>query len=1185
MRDRLHGILGLAVALTVAAALPQPLPAQTAGKPTVTLTLRGEPMAKALRQIQKQSGWKILFVVDDVKDYTVTASLAGLTPQQAVARVLEGKPLDYTVNGRYISIARKAATAKDAPTGPQGKPAAPKDKADLKRIAGTVTDEQGESLVGAAVSVPGSPYGTVTDVDGRYELLIPGDCTEVQLSYVGMKTKKMPVGRHETNNYVLSEDKTMLDEVLVTGYQTISKERATGSFAKLTAKDLETKRMNSITSLLEGQVAGYTDGTIRGLSTMYGEKAPLYVIDGFPVENQTMDWQGYVSTQLPDLNMDDIEDITILKDAAAASIYGARAANGVIVITTKRGSRNEQLEVGFNASLAWKPYALYTGNLASSADMVALEREWAAANTSLHGADAQAYARTALAENHYPNAGIRAILNHYAGNTTEAEMNATLDRLATRGYNYYDQVARHAKRDELQQQYNLNLAKTTAANRFKASVTYKHNAYEDRYSKDQSVGINLANTTRLTRWMELETGAYLQFADADEQTYNPLLPGYTVLPYDDLLNADGSPCTRPAALLYGSTHQAALKQYGLYSEDITPMANLDKGVGNTKTLNLRTFARLNVELTPWLRYAASFQYERGSAKYRQIQQARSYEVNRLVNSFATQEGGVVVYNLPYGDVLNTRDQYRKSYNFRQQLSFDHTVAGRHNVSAIVGTETRENKLEMHRNAYYNYNDRALTSGAVNEAMLIEGLTNVFGDYSSASNPAAFYETKNRYVSVYGNASYTYDSRLSATFSMRWDRSNLWGTSNQYQNKPIWSVGGSWNLSNEPFMKRHTWVNMLKLRATYGITGNVNPTYSPYLVTYSGTDYNTGQPYQYVATRPNSDLSWEKTKVTNIGLDFALLKNRLRGTIDYYNKYGERLLATTQGVPTEGYGYSSYAINNGEMRNRGLEITLQGDVLRTEELTWTLNGMLALNQNRVMYVNVKAPVYFLALDHSTAYPTIGDQYGALYGYAWGGLNSEGLPQVYDEQGRLTTTAPTSLDAIRCIGNAMPTYSGSFGTTVSWRGFDLSLLFTYEGNYKQRNANMPFLNYGYASGIGYVSRLSRLGSGIAARWRQAGDERTTEVPRAAFAEARLPLTSLYSTYYYSSANLLDASHVRLSNVALAYRLPRTLVRKAWLSSARVQLNIENPCLWAKSSQAKYQLGGYNATTYVLGVFLNF
>ena len=143
MRDRLHGILGLAVALTVAAALPQPLPAQTAGKPTVTLTLRGEPMAKALRQIQKQSGWKILFVVDDVKDYTVTASLAGLTPRQAVARVLEGKPLDYTVNGRYISIARKTDTAKDAPTGPQGKPAAPKDKADRKRIAGTVTDEQG----------------------------------------------------------------------------------------------------------------------------------------------------------------------------------------------------------------------------------------------------------------------------------------------------------------------------------------------------------------------------------------------------------------------------------------------------------------------------------------------------------------------------------------------------------------------------------------------------------------------------------------------------------------------------------------------------------------------------------------------------------------------------------------------------------------------------------------------------------------------------------------------------------------------------------------------------------------------------------------------------------------------------------------------------------------------------------
>lgn len=337
-----------------------------------------------------------------------------------------------------------------------------------------------------------------------------------------------------------------------------------------TEKELETRRLDNITNMLEGRVAGYSDGKIRGLSTMYGEKSPLFVVDGFPVENQVMDEQGRVTTLAPDLNMDDIQDITVLKDAAAASIYGARAANGVIVITTKKGSRDEHLNVGFSASLAWKPYGLYTGNLASSADVVSLEREWAQYNRNLQGGDAMSYAQIALAENYYPNAGINAILSHYAGKTTEAEMNATLDDLASMGYSYYDQVAKYAKRDELQQQYNLNIAKTTGKNSFKASVTYKNNAYEDKYSKDQSVGININNITKLTRWMDMEIGAYMLFGDEDRQTYNPLSSfstGYDIMPYDRLVNADGTYYTRPASQLYTSNKQNILDTYGLYSED------------------------------------------------------------------------------------------------------------------------------------------------------------------------------------------------------------------------------------------------------------------------------------------------------------------------------------------------------------------------------------------------------------------------------------------------------------------------------------------------------------------------------------------------------------------------------------------------------------------------------------------
>lgn len=1138
----------------------------------ITRNFQNEPLATALKDVENATKWNVIFAYDAVKDFNVTAKVTNATAVEAVRQITSSFPLQVTVNGRYITVSSKTLTK----TGKE------------RHITGVVFDDIDEPLFGASVAIPGTSFGTVTDANGRFELTIPSGIGDITVSYIGMNTQKVTVTSGRPITVRMSADISMLNDVIVTGYQTISKERSTGAFSKVSEKELENHRLDNIANVLEGKVAGYNDGKIRGMSTMYGETAPLYVIDGFPVENQSMDFQGTVSTQAPDLNMDDIQDITILKDAAAASIYGARAANGVIVITTKKGSKNEHLDVGFSASLALKPYGLYTGNLASAADIVALEREWAASNVNLQGEGAKSYAQTMLSENAYNNAGIRAILNYYAGNTTQSQMDAELNKLAAKGYNYYDQVAKYAKRDELQQQYNVNIAKTTGKNSFKASVTYKHNAFEDKYSNSQSVGINLNNITKMTKWADLEIGAYMQFGDEDRQTYSALSPGYTILPYDDLVNADGSYYNRPASMLYSTTKQQALIDNNMYSEDICPMDNLDKGIENMKTMSLRTFARLNLEFTPWLHYSASFQYERGANRYRQIQEAGSYATNSTINSFAEDNGGSLTYHLPYGNILNVRDQYRSSYNFRQQLNFDYTINDLHNITVILGTETRENLLEMRKNMLYNYNEQTLSSEAIDEKYLLGNwVTTPWGDWNSFSNETSqFYETKNRYISLYGNAAYTYDSRYSATFSMRWDRSNLWGTSNQYQNKPVWSAGLSWNASNEAFMKDIQWVDMLKLRASYGISGNVYPAYSPYMVTYYGTNYNVDEKYQYISSRPNNDLSWEKTTTTNIGIDFSLLKSRLRGTIDYYNKYGERLLATTQGVPTEGYGYSSYAINNGEMRNRGFEVSVQGDVIRTKDFTWSLNAMLSVNKNEVTKANADAPVYYLALDHSDAYPKVGDQYGAIYGYEWAGLSSNGLPQIYDSKGEITDVQPTDLASIKCLANVMPTYSGSFGTSLSWKGLDFSVLFTYQGDYMMRNANMPFLGYEYSSSIyDYVSKISGVSKDIINRWQKAGDEQHTNIPRACFSEAGYALSSLYNTYFYSSENLLDASHLKINNISLAYHLPKEIIRKAYLQNVRVQLNIENPCMWAKSDQAKYQLGGFNATTYVFGLFFNF
>lgn len=1153
-----------------------PVGAQNA-KGGITMSLVNESLASALRKVQQKSEYKVSFVVEDVKPYTTTVRLKNVAVPMAVKQILQGKPFTYSVSGKFITV-KKVNPVKSASSNQASN--------DIRPLSGTITDEEGEPMIGATVSVPGSPFGTVTNTDGHFEFYIPRDCHEVMVSYVGMNDQRVKVFGRENVKITMSENKTVLGEVVVTGYQTISKERATGAFTKVTADELKDKRLGDLSTVLAGEVAGYNDGMIRGVTTMNASTSPLYVIDGFPVEKTKLTGNGNnIEEDLPDLNMDDIESITVLKDAAAASIYGARAANGVIVITTKKSAAKGKTSVSFNASLTWHPYSYYTGHLANSALVVDLEKEWAAQNPNLVGDGAKDYAKNMLEENIYPSSGIRSILNYYAGNISESEMNNTLSGLAGKGYNYYKQVEKYAKRDEFYQQYNMNIVNNSTNNLFKASITYKYDTQSNKYASDQSLGLNLTNTTHFNKWLSLDLGAYFKIGEDKNQNYDALSPGYSVLPYDDLVNADGSYYTKPMEERCSKSNMAIYNQYGLYRMDITPMEELNRQMTTNKELALRTFARLNIQLLPFLKYSASFQYERASYRGESLADKASAYVRGVVNDYAVAAGdNRVNYMIPYGDIMVRSDQYTSAYNFRQQLNFDKTFDEVHSVTAILGTETIQNKQELHRNRLFNYDSQMLSSSMVNNADLLQGVAGVLG-YNSMmeTDLAASYENVNRYVSVYGNAAYTYDDRYSVTGSLRWDRSNLWGTSSKYQNKPIWSVGASWIISKEKFF-HVDWVNYLKLRVSDGIAGNVSKNSAPYMVANYSNNSHVGGTQGYVQSRANPMLSWEKTNTFNVGIDFALFKNRLNGTIEYYNKKGTDLLASTMGVPTEGWGYSTYTINNGEMYNRGVEISLNGEILRTKDFSWRANMTYAYNKNKVTYVNVKAPVYYLQLDYPSAYPVIGNEYNAIYAYEWAGLSEDGLPQVYDEKREKVTNQPTTLDAIKYAGTTTPKYSGSFGTSVSYKDFDLSLQFLFAGGHKMRNSNPAFLTCSYSS-IGYISNIAGASAGLADRWMQPGDEARTNVPKAVFAESGLSASALYSTYYYADINVLDASYIRLNNISLAYHLPKNICRSLYLQNARIQANVENPFFWAKCKQAKYQLGGYNATNYVLGIYLNF
>lgn len=1043
-------------------------------------------------------------------------------------------------------------------------------------VSGVVTDVNQEPLIGATILVKGSQEGTVTDIDGKFQLKVAPGSTLV-VSYIGMRSQEVQVTKATQYNIQLETNSELLDEVVVTGYQTLSKERSTGSFAKVGTAALETKRMDNLSDMLEGRVAGYVDGKIRGVTTMNAVANPMVVIDGFPVENTSMDRSGRTVENMPDLNPEDIESVTVLKDAAAASIYGARAANGVIVITTKKAKQGKT-EISLSSTFTVQPYRLYTDNRTNSWDVIELERVWAAQNAKLQGGlDSALGVASDLRDNGpMPSLGVDVLLDMYTNKISMEKGNFILDALGARGYQYYDQVKKYAKRNPFTQQYNLRVAKTTDRNSFSLSTSYWDNRGEDIHKDDQKLGINLNNTLQVTPWLQADLGVYLKYGTANSPYFDPLNPGYNILPYDALVAPDGSYVAAP--LQGNKDRRDLIEQYGLRPEVIIPMNELHYQLAKNKELETRAFGKLKFDFTNWLNYHVMFQYETSSNDGERLREREAYDVVTMINNFASESYGSVMYNLPEGDILYQSNSDRRSYNFRQQLNLNKRFNDRHDLVWILGQEIRHSKMEYNDRSLFGYDPELLTWPALNESNLAY-VSGILGAAQlSHDNITTKKELVNRFVSFYSNASYTYNDKYVLSGSIRWDRSNLWGTSSKYQNKPLWSVGGSWNIDRESFFKLPA-VDMLKLRASYGIGGNIGRNTAPYLIAqYYAAQFGSGLT-GVVISPPNENIRWEKTTSVNVGLDFAVLGNRLQGSFDFYHKNSDDLLSNINGSPTQGFGYALLTTNNGRMVNKGFELSLQGDVLRTRNFRWNATLLYAFNKNEVKSVSVKPANYDSRLEMATSYPVIGNPLNGLYAYRWAGLNDKGDPQVYDAQGNITSQDVRDADAIVYQGTTVPVHSGSFTNVLSYKNFEFSMMLLFDAGHKIRDTFTPAINMG-------DGRVVVTHKDIMKRWQKPGDELHTSVPRLLFSNDTDNFNTYRSTLYrYSDLFVYNASNIRLNNLSFAYRIPSSLCKKMFLSRAKVQFNVENVATLAFDSRAHYALDGKRTPNFVMGLYLNF
>lgn len=1143
----------------------------------ITLSVKNEELFNVFDKISDQSGYDFIVIYSLLKDaHKVNINVKDAPLKEVLDQIFKDQPLEFSINNKTVLIKKKETSFIDQLI----------QRFQEIEVSGKVLDEHNLPLPGATVKVKGTKKQVLTNSNGEFSLSHIDEHAILVISFLGYQNKEV-AAQENMGSISLTEQTGQLEEVTVsTGYQTLPKERVTGAFSSVSAKQLEQQRLSSLGSLLEGRVAGYNNGLIRGTTSMKGVTSPLYVIDGFPVENTKYNTTGSITENVPGLNLEDIESITVLKDAAAASIYGARAANGVIVIVTKKPKKGKP-QISASSTFTLSSGALYTDNLTNSADIIDLEREWERNNPKLKAANSAAYAANVLTNMGYQSQGIKAILAKYAGTLTSPQLEDKLNQLASSGYQYYDDVEKYSKRDPFYQQYNVSVGSASESNSFYSSLTYRNNKSADKYTKDESLGLNINNTTKINKWLTLELSNYLSYNGGTQQNYNTLSPQYTFLPYDRLKNADGSNFISTGASRLSANTLSLINSNGLYHVDINPLDEQSKNLGQLKSFNNRSFVKLNAEIRPWLSYRSTFQYEFSSDRFNRLYDKSTYYVRNMVNSFATKvANGPVTFNLPYGNINYDQDQFTSSYNFRQQFNIDKTFGDKHNLTAIVGTEIRNAKLEFEDQYLYNYDPNVLTFDLINAKSLglLQGPILGGGNFSS-SNIASQRENVNRFVSIYANAGYAYDSKYLLTGSLRWDRSNLWGTNSKYQNKPLWSVGAGWNIYKESFFNVD-WVDLLKLRVSHGIAGNISKDAAPYMTAYYSNNNNVGGLQGTIGTRPNPLLSWEKTTTNNLGLDFGIFKNRISGSLDYYQKQGKDLLASTMGVPTEGFGYSTYAINNGEMTNKGIELSISGDVIRSKDLTWNASILYAYNKNKVTYVNVEAPVYYLQLDYPQAYPRIGNPYNAIYSYRWAGLSADGLPQVYNEKGEKVLNSPASLGSIVYSGSTVPTYSGAFNNLFEYKSFSLSFLFTFEGGHKMRNTFLPVLGSAYnAALLGYATQITAVNKDITDRWRAPGDENRTDIPRLVFGEDPAYNSQSAEIYQKADINVIDASNIRLRNVSLAYRLPKTLVKKAYMENVRFQFNVENAFTIAKSKAAKYLLNGYRPANFVWGVYVNF
>jgi len=1010
-------------------------------------------------------------------------------------------------------------------------------------------------LDGAAITLLRAQRRTISRADGGFSIPLTAPDT-LLISFTGFVSRRIAVTPQTRPLTILLEESTEgLNEVIVsTGYEQLSRQRTTGSFNVVDRQLISRSASTSITDRIENLVPGVAFNRqqvagsaapdpllIRGRGTIYASAAPLIVVDNFA-------YDGDITM----INPDDVESITVLKDAAAAAIWGARAGNGVIVITTKKG-KTEKPSVVFSSAITTQARPdIFNIHTISSTDYIELEK-------FLYG---KGFYNNDISNttSHPPLTPVVELLAAKAAGT----VSPSLADAAIENFKQFDarnDISRYLYRPLVNQQYHLQVSANTSYHRYFFSAGYDHNLPALAGQSYDRITLRSQNTFRISA--KLEADANIVYAQSISNSGNN--PGYNLnngggkalYPYAQLADASGAPLSIVENYRAGFIQSALQK--GLLDWSYTPITDIQNESNTAKSRDFVIAPALRYQVLPGLQAEVKYQFENILNTNSDLHNGSSFFARNIINQYTQVSGtGVLTYPVPVGGVMDQNTNEVVSHQGRAQLNYAHRFHREHQLSAIAGAEIRDLETSGNSYRYYGYQpDKSIVVPNIDFVTQFP-LFNNTTQKSQVPNAPTVTRKSDRFLSAYANASYTFRERYTVSASARHDEANLFGVSANQRGTPLWSAGAAWLASGERGY-HVSWLPFLKVRASYGKNGNISRLTSALTTANFGTAFSTAATNATINNPPDAQLRWEQVGILNLGIDFALKNKFLSGTIEYYRKDATDLLGQAPIDPSSGLivngGTTSFFYGNvAAMRGQGVDLQLTSH---------NLNGRLQWNTDLVFsysYAEVSKYLIPAGAAASTYLPTGGNLINpvtgrpvySLYSYRWAGLD----PATGDPQGFLNGAVSKNysgmstqkLDSLAYSGPVLPTYQASLRNSFSWKHFSFSFLISFKGGYSFRK---PALNYAslFSSWTG--------NSDYAKRWQQPGDEKNTSVPSLVY-PSNAPRDAFYQ---YAQVMAEPGDHIRLEDVTLAYDLTRNEWHSLPFSSVRLyvyasQLGI----LWA-------------------------